>query len=96
MRCILNLEAKLWMGRILSSILLARGAKQIAPASKNKWVENWYRFWFYHFVPMVEESDASKKIVKHYPLDARMGRNAFDYKPDFPSTKNSSICEKGL
>jgi hypothetical protein len=24
----------------------ARGAKQIAPASKNKWVENWYRYWF--------------------------------------------------
>jgi hypothetical protein len=24
----------------------ARGAKQIAPASKDKWVENWYRYWF--------------------------------------------------
>ena len=31
----------------------ARGAKQISAASKNKWVENWYRFWFYHSVPMV-------------------------------------------
>ena len=24
----------------------ARTTKQIAPASKNKWVENWYRYWF--------------------------------------------------
>ena len=24
----------------------ARTAKQIAPASKNKWVENWYWYWF--------------------------------------------------
>ena len=32
----------------------ARGAKQISSASKNKWVENWYRYWFYHTVPMVE------------------------------------------
>jgi hypothetical protein len=34
-----------------------RGAKQIAPASKNKWVENWYCYWFYHKVPLVEEKN---------------------------------------
>ena len=45
---------------------------------------------------MVEERDASKKIVKRYPLAAKMGKMFFDCKPDFPSTKNSSICEKGL
>ena len=55
----------------------ARGAKQISPASKNKWVENWYRYWFYHTVPMVEEKDESRKIVKRYPLAAKMGRNVF-------------------
>ena len=43
---------------------------------------------------MVEERDASKKIVKRYPLAAKMGRNAFDCKPDFPSTRNSKVCEK--
>ena len=72
----------------------ARGAKQISGASKNKWVKNWYRFCFYHSVPMVEERDASNKIVKRYPLAARMGRNAFDCKPGFPSTNNNKICEK--
>jgi hypothetical protein len=35
----------------------AHGAKEIAPASKNKWVENWYRYWFYHKVPLVEEKN---------------------------------------
>ena len=55
----------------------ARGAKQISPASKNKWVENWYRYWFYHTVPMVEEKDESRKIVKRCPLAAKMGRNIF-------------------
>jgi hypothetical protein len=35
----------------------SRGAKQIAPASKNKWVENWYRYWFYHKVLLVEEKN---------------------------------------
>jgi hypothetical protein len=35
----------------------ARGAKQIASASKNKWIENWYRYWFYHKVPLVEEKN---------------------------------------
>ena len=55
----------------------ARGAKQISPASKNKRVENWYSYWFYHTVPMVEERDESKKIVKHYPLATKMGKNVF-------------------
>jgi hypothetical protein len=35
----------------------ARSAKQIAPASKNKWVENWYRYWFYHKVSLVEKKN---------------------------------------
>ena len=43
---------------------------------------------------MVEENDESKKIVKHYTLAAKMGRNVFYCKPDFPRTKNSKICEK--
>jgi len=43
---------------------------------------------------MVEERDESRKIVKRYPLVAKMGRNVFDCKPEFPSTKNSKICEK--
>ena len=72
----------------------ARGTKQISPASKNKWVENWYRYWFYHTVPMVGEKDESRKIVKCYPLAAKMGRNIFYCKPEFPRTKNSKICEK--
>jgi hypothetical protein len=72
----------------------ARTAKQIAPACKNKWVENWYRYWFYHTVPMVEERGKSRKIVKHYPLAMKMGKNIFDCKLDFPSTNNSKICEK--
>ena len=55
----------------------ARGAKQISPASKNKRVENWYSYWFYHAVPMVEERDESRKIVKHYPLATKMGKNVF-------------------
>ena len=43
---------------------------------------------------MIEEKDESRKIVKRYPLAAKMGRNVFDCKPEFPSTKNSKICEK--
>ena len=43
---------------------------------------------------MVEENDESRKIVKRYPLVAKMERNVFYYKPEFPSTKNSKICEK--
>jgi hypothetical protein len=46
----------------------ARGAKQIAPTSKNKWLENWYRYWFYHKVPLVEEKNQANRIVKRYPL----------------------------
>ena len=43
---------------------------------------------------MVEERDESRKIVKSYPLAAKMGKNVFYYKPEFPSTKNSKICKK--
>jgi hypothetical protein len=42
----------------------ALGAKQISPDSKNKWVENWYRYRFYHSVPLVEERDGLGKILK--------------------------------
>jgi hypothetical protein len=42
----------------------ARDAKQIAPASKNKWVENWYIYWFYHKVPLVEEKNQANRVVK--------------------------------
>ena len=72
----------------------ARGAKQISPASKNKWVENWYRYCFYHSVPLVEERDDSGKVVKRYPLAVKMSKNIFECKPDFPSSKNSRTCEK--
>jgi len=41
-----------------------QGAKQISPASKNKWVENWYRYWFYHLVSLVEERDDTRKVGK--------------------------------
>jgi hypothetical protein len=34
-------------------------------------------------VPMVEERDQSGEMVKRYPLAARMGNNAFEYKPTF-------------
>ena len=61
----------------------ARGAKQISQASKNKWVENWYRYWFYHSVPLVEERDDSGKVVKRYPLAAKMSKNIFECKPNF-------------
>ena len=43
---------------------------------------------------MVEERDESRKIVKRYPLAAKMGMNVFYYKPKFLGTKNSKICEK--
>ena len=43
---------------------------------------------------MVEEKDESRKIMKRYPLAVKMGRNVFYCKPEFPSTKNSKICEK--
>jgi hypothetical protein len=72
----------------------ARGAKQISPASKNKWAENWYRYWFYHSVPLVEERDDSRRIMKRYPLAAKMSKNVFVCKPEFPSSKSSRTCEK--
>jgi len=71
-----------------------QGAKQISSASKNKWVENWYRYWFYHLVPLVEERDDTRKVVKRYPLAAKTSRNIFYCKPDFPSSKKSRTCEK--
>jgi hypothetical protein len=66
----------------------ARGAKQISPAAKNKWPDNWCKFWFYHEVPMVEEKDNSNKIVKRYPLAAKMRKNNFESKPSYESSKN--------
>jgi hypothetical protein len=72
----------------------AQGAKQISPASKIKWVENWHHYWFYHTVPLVEERNDSKRIVKRYSLAAKMSKNAFDCKPEFPSSKGSRTCEK--
>jgi hypothetical protein len=72
----------------------ARGAKQISLASKNKWVENWYRYWFYHTIPLVEERDESRKIVKRYPLAVKMSKNIFYCKPKFSSSKSSRTCEK--
>jgi len=38
---------------------------------------------------MVEERDESRKIVKRYPLAAKMGKNVFDCNPEFPAMKNS-------
>jgi hypothetical protein len=72
----------------------ARGAKQIAPASKNKLVENWYRFWFYHKVSLVEEKNQANRVIRRYPLAARMHKNIFDCKPEFQSLKSSKSCEK--
>jgi hypothetical protein len=72
----------------------ARGAKQIAPASKNKWVENWYRYWFYHKVPLVEEKNQANRVVKRYPLAARMHKSSFNCKPEFQSLRSSKSCEK--
>lgn len=72
----------------------ARAAKQISPASKNKSNEDWYKFWFYHKVPFVEERNGSRKLVESYLLAAKMGKNAFECKPTLGSAKNSKICEK--
>lgn len=71
-----------------------RNTKQIPPALKNKWNEDWYKYWFYYSVPLVEERDESRKLVKRYPLAAKMGKNAFECKPILGSSKNSKICEK--
>jgi hypothetical protein len=61
----------------------AHGAKQIAPTSKNKWVKNWYRYWFYHKVSLVEEKNQANRVVRRCPLAARMHKNNFDCKPKF-------------
>jgi hypothetical protein len=45
-------------------------------------------------VPMVEERDELRKIVKRYPLATKIGKNVFDRKPEFLDTKNLKICEK--
>jgi hypothetical protein len=34
-----------------------RGAKQISPATENKWNDDSAKYWFYHKVPMVEERE---------------------------------------
>jgi hypothetical protein len=72
----------------------ARDAKQIAHVSKNKWVENWYCFWFYHKVPLVKEKNQANKVVRRYPLAAMMHKNSFDCKPEFQSSRSSKSCEK--
>jgi len=48
----------------------------------------------YLSVPLVEEKDDFGKVVKRYPLAAKMSKNIFECKPDFPSSKNSRTCEK--
>jgi hypothetical protein len=47
-----------------------------------------------HSIPLVEERDGSKKMVKRYHLAVKMGKNAFDCKRTLGSSKNSKICEK--
>jgi hypothetical protein len=63
MRCKLNSETRWWMAKLLSNTLVAV-VLSLSPTSKNKWIENWYRYWFYHSVPLVEERDDTRKIVK--------------------------------
>jgi len=48
----------------------------------------------YHSVPLVEEKDDSRNIVKKYPLVAKMTKNIFDCKPKFACSKNSRTFEK--
>jgi hypothetical protein len=87
------------MARMLSSILAVavlsplEVPRRFLQPQKNKWVENWYRYWFCHTVPLVEEMDESRKIVKIYPLAAKMSKNVFDCKPEFSSSKSSRTCE---
>ena len=71
-----------------SSFKPAQSAKQIPPASKNKWNEDWYRYWLYHLVPLVEGRDESKKMVKKYLLVGKMGNNAFECRSIFVGSKN--------
>jgi hypothetical protein len=61
---------------------------------KEQGAENWFRYWFYHSVPLVEERDDSRRIVKRYPLAAKMSKNAFICKPEFLSSKSLRTCEK--
>ena len=61
---------------------------------KNKWSEDWYKYWFYYSVSLVEERDGSKKLLKRYPLASKMGENAFECKPTLGSSKNSKIYER--
>jgi hypothetical protein len=71
----------------------ARKAKQISPASKNKWSDDWPRFWFYHKVPKVEKK-VGGRIKECYPLAAKMRKDEFDCTPSLVDTKNSQSCVK--
>lgn len=77
-----------------SSFKPVRGGLQISPAIKNKWNEDWVKYWFYHKVPLVEEKDRRGKLIKRYPLAAKMSKNSFDCKPSFENSKLSKTCEK--
>ena len=43
---------------------------------------------------MVEEKDQNGKMVRRYPLEAKMGKNAFECKPSFDDTMVSKNVEK--
>jgi hypothetical protein len=72
----------------------ALSAKQISPDSKNKWVENWYQYRFYHSVPLVEERDGLGKILKQYLIAAKMSKNIFECKPDFLIQRILELAKK--
>jgi hypothetical protein len=36
------------------------------------------KYWFYHKVSMVEERDNHGKMVKRYPMAAKMGKSVFE------------------
>ena len=76
------------------SFKACRKAKQIAPATKNKWHDGWLKYWFYHKVHLVEEKNQSDEMVKRYPLAEKMGKSAFECKPTFEDTRVSKTVEK--
>jgi hypothetical protein len=45
-------------------------------------------------VPLVEEKNQANRVVRRYPLAARMHTNNFDCKPKFQSSRSSKSCEK--
>jgi len=100
MRCILNSETKWLKGRILLSILVVAVSSMLVLLSRLhlllriSGLKIGTGTGFYHTVPMVEERDESRKIMKHYPLATKIGKNVFHCKPKFLGTKNSKICEK--